>query len=96
MHSKVDSLASIFKEMDKDGNGLIDVAEWTSALTQLGLDIPGASSHTGVHTHEHTHTQTHTHTNTHAHTHTHTHTHTRTPVGKTKITHKRRHTHEHA
>eukprot|EP00802_Teleaulax_amphioxeia_P005597 Tamp_05601.p1 GENE.Tamp_05601~~Tamp_05601.p1 ORF type:complete len:940 (+),score=261.82 Tamp_05601:61-2820(+) len=41
MHSKVDSLASIFKEMDKDGNGLIDVAEWTSALTQLGLDIPG-------------------------------------------------------
>ena len=43
LHSKADSLAAIFKEMDKDGNGMIDVAEWTSALTQLGLDVPGAS-----------------------------------------------------
>ena len=41
LHSRMDSLATIFKEIDKDGNGFIDVAEWTSALTRLGLDVPG-------------------------------------------------------
>jgi hypothetical protein len=41
LHSKVDSMASLFKEMDKRGTGQIDEEDWASALTKLGLDIPG-------------------------------------------------------
>ena len=44
LHSKVDSMASLFKEMDKRGTGQIDEEDWASALTTLGLDIPGTSS----------------------------------------------------
>ena len=38
----MDSLYAIFKEMDSDGNGQIDVHEWIAALKKLGLDIPGS------------------------------------------------------
>ena len=41
LHSRVDSMASLFKEMDKRGTGQIDEEDWASALTKLGLDIPG-------------------------------------------------------
>ena len=42
LHNQVESLYAIFKEMDKDGNGNINVEEWSSALLKLGLDMPGA------------------------------------------------------
>ena len=41
LHSKVDSMASLFKEMDIRGTGQIAEEDWASALTKLGLDIPG-------------------------------------------------------
>ena len=43
LHNQVESLYAIFKEMDKDGNGNINVEEWSSALLKLGLDMPGAT-----------------------------------------------------
>ena len=41
LQNQADSLASIFKEIDKDASGQIDVHEWTAALQKLGLDMPG-------------------------------------------------------
>ena len=41
LQSQADSLFTIFKEIDKDGSGQIDVNEWTAALQKLGLDMPG-------------------------------------------------------
>jgi len=40
LHNQADSLFAIFKDIDKDGSGEIDVKEWTAALQKLGLDMP--------------------------------------------------------
>ena len=35
LQNQAESLQAKFKDMDKDGNGCIDVHEWTAALQQL-------------------------------------------------------------
>ena len=40
LQNQAESLQAKFKDMDKDGNGCIDVHEWTAALQQLGVDMP--------------------------------------------------------
>ena len=69
LQNQAESLHAKFKDMDTDGNGCIDVHEWTAALQQLGVDMPKPRAERLFKARLRQHTHTHTHTHLHTHTH---------------------------